>query len=90
MTYHRTKNEPRHHRLPLKSQSGDLSDFGVRAYRASPEDAMLQLRGPKGYTTVSLSEDECRAVAKLLTDAADDLKGAHEARHDQFMARVRG
>lgn len=76
MAYLKTANSPRTHRLPLDSQSGDLKDFGVRAYRASPYDALLQLRCLKSYTTVSLSEDECRAVAKMLTEAADDLLSA--------------
>lgn len=60
---------------PRTNRYGDPLTTGgnaVRAYRASPEEVFVQLRGEKTYTTLSLSFDEAREFARRILVACDD------------------
>lgn len=65
-----TRNAP--HRNTVRKADTLSSPNSVRVYRYSPEGVMLQLRRTTDYVSVSLSFDEAKQLADMLTAAVAD------------------
>ena len=63
-----TKHKPRR---ALVSNGYLSAPNSVRAFRASPEDVVLQIRREKDYVSVSLTFEEARQIAEALLSAVE-------------------
>jgi hypothetical protein len=69
--FHMTPRNAPSAKTRLSSDAGGRNT--LRAYRSSPEDVTVQIRWGKGYATVSLSYEEAKRFAHMISEAAEEL-----------------
>ena len=70
-----TPTVPRFTRRTKDNAYKGKEDQGLRAYRSSPEDMMLQLWGKHQFSTAALNLTEATALRDKLNEIISELRG---------------